>query len=69
MLGVENVFAVGNGANDILMCEIAAISVSVLGYEGASSKLVQVTDIVVCDITRAFELLVYPQRLRATLRR
>ena len=59
---------IGNGFNDILMSDAAALSVCVIGPEGCCSKLLQHTDVAVTSIHDALDLLLYPDRLRATLR-
>lgn len=68
-LGSEHVVTVGNGANDVPMCEAAALSIAVLGPEGVAGQLLRVADVVVGNINEGLELLLQPQRLRATLRR
>lgn len=67
-LGPSEVVAVGNGANDVAMFGIAAVSIAVLGPEGAAAAALTAADVVVPDIAAAFELLLYPTRLAATLR-
>ena len=68
-LGEDSAVAVGNGANDALMLERAALGIAVIGPEGAAGKAIQKSDIVATDIRFALELLLYPNRLIATLRR
>ena len=67
-LGAEYVAAVGNGANDALMLESAGLGIAVIGPEGAAVKAVLGADIVVTNILNAFDLLLLPKRLVATLR-
>ncbi|MGQ9556797.1 MAG: HAD family hydrolase [Desulfurispora sp.] len=67
-LGQQAVAAVGNGYNDHLMLESAALGILVLEDEGASVKSLQNADIVVKSIHHALDLLLKPQRLVATLR-
>lgn len=67
-LGEDNCIAIGNGRNDMPMCELAALSIAVVGREGTCSKLLSVTDIFVQTITDALELLQNPNRVIATLR-
>ena len=64
----EHVVAVGNGTNDIQMFEAAALSIAVLGPEGAAARVLRTADIVVPDIASALGLLLAPNRLVATLR-
>jgi len=68
-LGKENVIAIGNGANDVLMCQEAALSIGVLGEEGIASALLPVVDVVVRDINHGLDMLLFPDRLKATLRK
>jgi soluble P-type ATPase len=68
-LGTDKVVAVGNGANDSAMLEHAALGIVILGPEGAAIETVLKAKVVVPDIRAALELLLYPKRLMATLRR
>jgi len=54
--------------NDRLMLEKSALSVAVIGDEGASFKAVSSSDIVIKNINDAFELILNPKRLIASLR-
>ncbi|HYF93720.1 MAG TPA: ATPase P [Symbiobacteriaceae bacterium] len=67
-LGAERVIAVGNGANDRLMLERAALGICVLGLEGAATPTLLASDVVVRGPIDAFDLLLHPGRLAATLR-
>jgi P-type E1-E2 ATPase len=60
--------AIGNGRNDTLMCSAAALSICIMGEEGCCSHLISETHITVKSIENAFELLLKPKRLIATLR-
>ena len=60
--------AIGNGRNDILMCQNAALSICIMGEEGCCSKLIENTHVTVKSIENALELLLKPKRLIATLR-
>jgi len=68
-LGAEGVVAVGNGANDALMLRRAALGIAILGLEGLSSECLAASDLVVAGIESALDLLLFPRRLLATLRR
>ncbi len=68
-LGSDLVVAIGNGANDAAMIEHAALGIAILGPEGVAGKTLQNADVVAPDIRSALELLLYPKRLIATLRR
>lgn len=65
----EKVIAIGNGANDALMLEAAALGIVVIQKEGASRKAIDHSDIVCTSIFDALDLLAKPLRLLATLRR
>jgi soluble P-type ATPase len=67
-LGPGRCAAVGNGRNDVLMLEAAALGVAVIGDEGASPAAVKAADVVVPGIARALELFIKPLRLIATIR-
>lgn len=67
-LGEEQCAAVGNGRNDVLMCREAALSIAVMGEEGAYGKLLAETDVCVTSILDGLDLLENPKRLIATLR-
>lgn len=68
-LDADAVVAVGNGANDAAMLEGAALGIAVVGPECAASVSVFRADIVASDILSALELLMFPKRMMATLRR
>ena len=65
---LQNCFAIGNGNNDSLMLKEAVIGVCVIEDEGAASKSIINADIVTKSIYDAFELLLNPKRITATLR-
>ena len=67
-LGAEGCVCIGNGFNDIAMFGEAALSIAVIGGEGACAKLLTCADVVVTSPLDAFDLLLNPNRLRATLR-
>ena len=66
--GEEQCAAVGYGRNDVLMCREAALSIAVMGEEGAYGKLIAETDVCVTSILDGLDLLENPKRLIATLR-
>ena len=68
-LGAQNCIAVGNGNNDRAMLESAALGITVLGEEGAATATVLASDLLLPSIARALEILLYPKRLIATLRK
>lgn len=64
----ENVMCVGNGYNDVLMFDAAGLSVAVIEREGTYAGLIAHANIVTKSILDAFDLLLYKDRMRATLR-
>jgi P-type E1-E2 ATPase len=67
-LDPEGVVALGQGANDALMLEAAAIGIAVMSPEGMSAQALTAADVIVPDILSALALLERPMRLVATLR-
>lgn len=67
-LGPDTVVAIGNGANDAAMLKAAALGIAVNGAEGAASSAIFAADVYVPSIHDALDLLLAPDRLRATLR-
>jgi soluble P-type ATPase len=65
----RRVVALGNGRNDIEMFKSAALSIAVLGPEGAQRELLAVASVVVTDVCSGLDLLLHPRRLSATLRK
>ncbi len=68
-LGGQGVVAIGNGANDAHMFQAAALSIAVLGPEGLAFDAIKSADVITGSILDALDLLLKPDRLRATLRR
>ena len=62
------VCAVGNGFNDTAMCKAAELSIAVLDEEGLCPELLKWADILVRSSADALNLLLKPDRIRATLR-
>lgn len=67
-IGADNVVAIGNGNNDALMLKLAALGIAVLGPEGLASQTLSAADLLCANINDALDLLLNPDRLRATLR-
>lgn len=67
-LGADNVFAIGNGNNDTLMLSAARVGVAVCLNEGVSALAVSHADVIVNTVEDALGLLLYPNRIKATLR-
>lgn len=68
-LGAEHVVAIGNGENDALMLQEAKLAIAVLGPEGLSTRALRNADVLVANILQGLDLLRFPKRLAATLRR
>lgn len=64
----EGVCAIGNGFNDIPMFDAAALSIAVLEREGLCAALLPHATVLVPAPEDALDLLLHPDRLRATLR-
>ena len=62
------VVTIGNGFNDIPMSDAADLSVCVMGPEGCCAALLSHCHIAVTSIHDALDLLLTPDRIRATLR-
>jgi P-type E1-E2 ATPase len=67
-LQASQVVAIGNGRNDRLMLQSAALGIAVTQAEGAAGETLAIADIVAPGIVDALELLRQPRRLIATLR-
>lgn len=68
-LGPEKVVALGNGNNDARMLKAAGLGIAVCLREGSSVEALMSAKIFVHSPINAVELLLYPKRLVATLRR
>jgi soluble P-type ATPase len=68
-LGADNVVAIGNGSNDFLMLKSAALGIALIQKEGASTETLKSAHIICHSVIDALELLIYPNRLIATLRK
>lgn len=67
-LGPANSVAIGNGRNDALMFKQAALGIAVVQTEGAATEALLAADVVTPRIIDALDLLLHPDRLKATLR-
>ena len=67
-LGADNVVAIGNGRNDRMMLKAAAVGIAVIQAEGGAVETFSSADVATSTILDAFELLLNPKRLTATLR-
>jgi P-type E1-E2 ATPase len=67
-LGTQNCVAIGNGRNDALMLQSAAIGMALLQEEGLSFEALRHSDTLFKNINDALDALLHPSRLIATLR-
>ncbi len=67
-LGPQTHAAIGNGYNDHLMLQEAALGICILGSEGAHTLSITAADLIVTNPIEALSLLLKPQRLIAGLR-
>ncbi len=67
-LGPGRTCAIGNGRNDRMMLEAAALGIAVILEEGAAAVSLAAADVVCRSVGDALDLLRNPLRLTATLR-
>jgi soluble P-type ATPase len=67
-LGASEVVALGNGRNDRLMLDAAAVGIGLIQREGGATQALAAADLVSTNILDALDLLLNPKRLVATLR-
>lgn len=67
-LDLQRMVAIGNGYNNHQIVEMAKIGIIVMGEEGSSTKSILAADIAVSNILNALDILIFPSRLKATLR-
>jgi len=67
-LGKENTVAIGNGNNDFLMLKNALLGICILGTEGAATKSILNSDVILPDPLSALEFLLDEKTMIATLR-
>jgi soluble P-type ATPase len=67
-LGTDRCVAIGNGLNDRLLLQAAALGIAVVQSEGAAMQTLLAADVAARDIAAALALLMNPARLIATLR-
>ena len=67
-LSAAQTACIGNGRNDRLMFEVAALAIVVLQEEGVAVEALQAADVVCPNIQSALDLFRQPRRLVATLR-
>lgn len=67
-LGRDRCAVIGNGSNDALVLEAAALGLAVIGPESASAAALRAADVVCASAADALDLLLDPMALSATLR-
>lgn len=67
-IGAERTVCVGNGNIDVEMFKAARLSICTIQAEGATLQAMLAADIVVTHINQAFEILLDPSKMIATLR-
>ncbi len=67
-LGAAGTAAMGNGSNDRLLLQEAALGIMVLGEEGAAGCLCAAADLIVRDYREGLRLFLVPDAIRSTLR-
>lgn len=67
-LDAANCVAVGNGMNDALMLQEAALGVAVMQEEGCAARTLMASDLVFGSIDDLLESLLKPKRIIASLR-
>lgn len=67
-LDAKSCLAIGNGSNDVQMLQEAVVSIALIGDEGCSTKTLLQSDIVCKEIADALDLLLYTNRVIASLR-
>lgn len=67
-LDPSKVVYIGNGRNDRLAFEVAALAIAVIQTEGAWAATLAASDVVALNVLDALDLLIHPLRLIATLR-
>jgi soluble P-type ATPase len=68
LIGPHLTVCIGNGRNDKLMLKEASLGIGIISGEGAFTDTLLHANIICTSIVSALELLIYPHRLKATLR-
>lgn len=68
-LGPQQCIAIGNGAIDVDMLKAAGLAMAVIGPEGCASQAILNADLVVHNIQDAFDIILDPTKLIASLKR
>lgn len=67
-LDATTVIAIGNGRNDRLMLKQAAVGIFLAQKEGGAVDALSHADVIAVNLLEAFDLILHPLRLAATLR-
>ena len=67
-LGADHVVAIGNGRNDRLMLAAASLGIALVQKEGGAVETAREADVLSTSVLDAIDLLINPNRLKATLR-
>jgi soluble P-type ATPase len=67
-LGPKSTMSIGNGNNDEFMLRESIVGICIMGQEGCSKRAFYSSDLIINDIRDALGLLIFPDRLKATLR-
>jgi P-type E1-E2 ATPase len=67
--GKMRTVCIGNGSNDAYMLRDSILGICILGREGASFEAMTASDLVVPHINDALDLLLKPNRIKASLRK
>ena len=67
-LGGDKTISIGNGLNDRMMLQEAKLGLLVIQEEGVATAAYMASDVICSNINDALDLLLKPDRLRATLR-
>jgi P-type E1-E2 ATPase len=67
-IGGKETICIGNGRNDSLMLQEAALGIAIIENEGCAVAAINSADIVIQGIENAMDLLLKPMRLVSTLR-
>lgn len=67
-LSRDRVGKIGNGRNDRLMLEAAALGIALIQGEGAAFETLAAADVIMRDIQSALDIFLFPKRMIATLR-
>jgi soluble P-type ATPase len=67
-VGASKTVAIGNGMNDLLMIERAALGIALIQQEGCAAEAILKAKLIFNSINDALDILLNPLRLTASLR-